>query len=221
MFCRKCGAQISEGVAFCPKCGESVVEENGKRTVGGEQIHKPILEKDNQIKKHRITGIVTVIAIVVIVVVFGINIFGGRSAKKTVKKYVEGQMEGNGEELIDLFPKELIAGICEEEGYLNKQEMSEEVEDRLQEQLEQIDEEYGEGWKYSYEIIEAEDYSIEDLRDMRQDYQEEYDIRLDIEEAKEVKIEVTTSSKDGENSTTNTMHVELIKVGNSWYINGI
>ena len=27
MFCKNCGAQLSEGAAFCPNCGTAVVKE--------------------------------------------------------------------------------------------------------------------------------------------------------------------------------------------------
>lgn len=214
MFCSKCGAQVAEGDTFCQACGQRI---DGT----GRQIHTSIPIKDNQVKKHRIIGIAAVSIIVVIVLILGMILFGGRSEKDTVKKYVEGQLEGDGKKLINLFPEELIDGICQEEGYLNKKEMIAEVNEQLEKQLERVEDTYGNGWEYSYEVIETEDYPMEDLREMRQDYQEDYGVELEIEEAKEVKIEITTSSKDGENSTTNTIWVDIIKIGNSWYISGI
>ena len=224
MFCNKCGAEIEAGNLFCQKCGEklSIMEENGQKVMeAGQQTDRLVAINDSQTKKCRRIGVVVVGIIVVIAIVLGIQLFGGRSEKSTIKRFVDGQMKGDGKELVSLFPQELINGICEEEGYLNTREMILVIEEQLQEQREQVDDTYGKGWKYSYEIVETEDYSIEDLRDMRQDYQEDYDIKLSIEAAKEVKIEITTSSKDGKNSSTSAVTIDIIKIGGSWYINGL
>lgn len=167
--------------------------------------------------KYRIIGF----AALVVIIILGIVLFGGRSEKSTIKKYVKGQMEGEAKKIVKLIPKEMVEAACEEEGYLDKKELIAELEEKLQEQLEQIDEVYGEGWKYDYEIVETEDKSVEELREMRQEYQEDYDIKLDIKEAKEAEIEITVSSKNTEDATTNTIWVDLIKIGRSWYIGGM
>ena len=226
MFCSKCGTEIEVGNKFCQKCGEKlpIIEENlqGTQEVN-HQTYRPVSINNNptSIKRPKWIGVIIVGVIVVLAIGFATNSIGGRNAKSVIKKLVEGSMEGNGKKLVDLFPQELIDGICEEEGYLNKKEMISVLDEQLQIQLEQVDDTYGKGWKYSYEIVETEDYSVDDLRELRQDYQEDYDVKLAIEEAKEVRIEITTSSKDGKNSSTSTMTVDIIKIEDSWYINGL
>lgn len=174
-------------------------------------------EKIRKIGKNRVIGI----AALVVIIILGIALFGGRSEKSTIKKCVEGQMEGKAKKVVKLLPKEMVEAACEEGGYLDKKELIAELDEEIQKQLEQIEEVYGKGWKYDYEIVEKEDKSIEELREMRQEYQEDYNVKLDIKKAKEVEIEITVSSKDKEDSTTNTIWVDLIKVGRSWYIGGM
>lgn len=168
-------------------------------------------------KKKKIAVAIVGIAVILAVVLLIKNV-AGRSYKKTVKIYVKASLSGDAEELIDLMPEEMIDKTFEEEGFLNKEEMAEELEETLEEYLDNLDDYYGKGWKYSYEIVDETDYSISELRELRMDLKEDYDIRLDIEEAKEVEVELEVTSKDGETSNTTSMGIDVIKIGNKWYI---
>lgn len=168
-------------------------------------------------KKKKIAVAIVGIAVILAAVLLIKNV-AGRSYKKTVKIYVKASLSGDAEELIDLMPEEMIDKTFEEEGFLNKEEMAEELEETLEEYLDSLDDYYGKGWKYSYEIVDETDYSISELRELRMDLKEDYDIRLDIEEAKEVEVELEVTSKDGETSNTTSMGIDVIKIGNKWYI---
>lgn len=146
----------------------------------------------------------------------GISLSGRRTLAATIAVYVEAYMEGNGKKLVSLFPDKLMDAIYSHESYLNETKIVEEIDDTLEILIEKY-EENGIDYDYLYQIIEAENYSAKDVRKLQIDYLNEYNVELDIEEAKKVEIEITII-KDWITYNPDTIWVDAIKIGDTWYI---
>lgn len=207
MYCGKCGAENDNGAKFCTTCGAVI---NGdKEKTDNENLNK------NSTSKNRKVGIVTAVVVAAVVIAVIVSLFGGRSYKSTVKKYFNASMKADAKSIVKLIPDEVIDKALQDEGY-DKEDIElflEEGEKELQKELDKIDEYIGDGWKMTYDIVETEDITGKDLKEVKEDY-EGYDI--DINAAKKVEVEVTVKAGDNENSDTTNLY--LIKVGRGWYL---
>ena len=207
MFCGKCGVKNADDAAFCSACGAKLN--------GAQPVSDSAAVAVDQSDKNRKVGIIAVAVIAVLVIALAIGLFGGRGYKATVDKFIDAQFEGDLEAIFELVPDELIDYVMEEEGYDRDEfdEFLEEGQEELQEQLDVIKAFFGDDWEVSYEILEAEDVTGDDLKDLKEDYE---DIDLKIKAAKTVEIELTF--KAGEIETSESLEISLIKVGRSWYL---
>lgn len=210
MFCGKCGTKNEDNVEFCTNCGV--------------RLNKKIVPKStavpvaNQNDKNRKVGIIAVAIAAVIVVILGVNLFGGRSYKATIEKFVDAQFDANAEAIFDLMPQKMIDYALEEDGYDSDDldYLIDELNEELQDQLDSLDSYLGEGWKITYEILDDEDVKGEDLDDIKDAYE---DADVKVSAAKSVEVELTVTSDETESS--NSLDVSLIKVGRSWYLDAM
>lgn len=207
MFCGKCGVKNADDATFCTGCGAKL---------NGGQVTKnstPVVVNSND--KNRKVGMIAVAVIAVIVIALIFTLFGGRSYKTTVEKFINAQFDADAEAIFELVPEKMIAYALEEEGYDEDEldEFIEEGNEELQDQLDYIERYLGEGWTVSYEILTVEDVTDDDLDDLKDDY-EDIDIKVSV--AKTVEVELTV--KAGETETSNSLDISLIKVGRSWYL---
>lgn len=206
MFCGKCGAENTNNAEFCKNCGARLKKEvNEKRT----------LTLPDQDGKNKRIGIIAVILLIIVLVLVGIFLFGGRSYKGTIKKYVNASFDADAKKILDLMPKKMIEYAMAEEGQdpEDLDEIIDDMNEELQDQLDYLDEYLGEGWKNSYEIADEKTIKRDDLEDIKEAYE---DADIKVSAAKEVEIEITVKADDTESS--NTMDITLIKVGRSWYL---
>ena len=207
MFCGKCGVKNADDATFCTGCGAKLneVQASFKTTT--------IVASSND--KNRKVGIIAVAVIAIVVIGIIIALFGGRSYKATVEKFVDAQFDADAEAIFELIPKEMIDYIWEEEGYNDDEfdEFIKEGNEALQNQLDYIERYLGEDWDVTYTILNTEDVTGDDLDDLKDDYE---DIDIKVSAAKVVEIELTV--KAGETETSNSLDVSVIKVGRSWYL---
>ena len=203
MFCGKCGVKNADDATFCTGCGAKLneVQASFKTTT--------IVASSND--KNRKVGIIAVAVIAIVVIGIIIALFGGRSYKATVEKFVDAQFDADAEAIFELIPKEMIDYILEEEGYNDDEfdEFIKEGNEALQNQLDYIERD----WDVTYTILNTEDVTGDDLDDLKDDYE---DIDIKVSAAKVVEIELTV--KAGETETSNSLDVSVIKVGRSWYL---
>ena len=110
----------------------------------------------------------------------------------------------------------MIEYLMEEEGFDSREEAEEELEDSIGNPKELLDNAYGDDWTYKYEIVNAEEYSSDELETLKETYQEEIpDIK--IKDAKKVTLKLTIEAEEiGEQS--NTIDLSVIKIGKKWYM---
>lgn len=202
MFCGKCGMKNMDDAAFCSGCGEKLnvdsTHDNGK--------------PENQNRK---VGMIAVAVAAVVMIALIIGLFGGRGYKATIEKFVNAQFDADVKTLFKLLPKDVVKYALEEEGYDDDEldEFMDEIEERLQDELDSIESYLDEDWSYSYEILEIKNITGDDLDDLKDEYR---DMDVKVSAAKDVEIEFTITA--GETEMDNSLDISVIKVGRSWYL---
>ncbi len=219
MFCGKCGTQNQDNAAFCKECGAQLSQ---TKAPANANARIPLQVKSRPQRKHgapkgkcRQDKKIGIIAAAVIVLIAAIVLFGGRSYKSTVNKYVKAQFNVDAAAIIRLIPDDVIDYMLEDKGY-DKDDLDdliEEANDSMQDDIDRIKSYFGEDWKFSYKIINAEDIKGDDLKDLKKDYKR---MGVNISAAKNAEVEYTV--KFGELESSNSMIFSLIKVGRSWYL---
>ena len=210
MFCGKCGAKNQDNAEFCSNCGAKL-----NKAVKPNTAAVSLPGKND---KNRKVGIIAVAAAAVVIILLGIFLFGGRSYKATIKKYINATFDADGEELFSLIPDKMVDYMLEQDGYDRRDldDIYDQIDDELEDQIDSLDSYLGEGWKADYEILFAEDIKGDELDDIKDSYE---DADVKVSAAKEVEVEFTVTMDETE--ITNSMDVSLIKVGRSWYLDFI
>ena len=164
----------------------------------------------------------TAIAAVIILILVGSFIFGGRSYKKTIDLFVKYSVsEADVKMVFDkLIPSKVIDYALEDAGQSRsdyRRDIKKANED-LQNNIKQIEKQYDVKWKnckVSYEIVDVETLKGDDLADIKELYKE--DIGLKVSGAKQVELEITIRIDD-DTEVTNSQDIDLVKVGRSWYL---
>ena len=225
MFCGNCGAQNLDDATFCCKCGEALNNNsnnnnNNNNSNYNNNYYSPAHSgvgaiPSSQIngKKNKTVGIIFVSIVALIVVIIIINLFGGRSYRSTVSKYVKASFTADGKTMVSLIPDKVLKRVCEEKD-MTKREAIEELTESLEYTLEYYDSNFDE-WSYSYKILDTENYSNEDLNDLKDDYKDEFNLKVKAAKTVTVKIIITSD----EDEISRTIEIGVVKIGNSWYIN--
>ena len=211
-FCGKCGAPLN-GEETCPNCGAKT-ESTPLVAGGAAAINSP--KKTGG--KRRIAIIAVVIAVIAIAVISGAFLLPGRSYESTVEKFVDAQFSADMESAINLMPKKFIDYQMEQDGY-DSEDFDEVVDDlngQIQDQLDSFDQHLGEGWKISHEIVDAGEIDREELERTKDAYA---DIGIKVSAAKTAEVEITITADETE--VSNTLEIPLVKVGRSWYLDGM
>lgn len=223
MFCRKCGTQNLDNAAFCKKCGAPL---NVQKKVSASittsstvKAHPQIQQKHPaQKRNHRQdkkVGMIAVTGVVVIVLIAVFALFGGRSYKSTIKQYVNAQFDVDAAAIFRLVPDDMVDYMLKDDGYDRDDfdDLIEEANDRIQRQLNSVEQYLGEDWKFTYKITNIESVKGDDLKYLKKDYRK---MGVNISAAKVAEVELTI--KVGETESSNSVEIPLIKVGRSWYL---
>lgn len=155
---------------------------------------------------------IAAVAAVLAILLLGMAVFGGRSDKSTVKKFIDATFEADGKAMIALMPAKVVKGVCEEDD-VTKKELTEILSTSLSKTLDTYDS-YYDKWDYSYEITGTKDYSEEKMESVAENYEDGYGVKPKA--GKRVSVTVTITS--GKSESTASVDLRLIKIGNSWYV---
>lgn len=207
MFCGKCGFKNADDAEFCTNCGAKLKKSAQKRVSA--------VSMAGQNARNRKVGMIAVAAAAVLIVLLGVFLFGGRSYKATIEKYVDAQFDADAKAIFDLMPEKMISYALEQDGYDSDDldDLIGDANEDLQDQLDSLDSYLGEGWKVTYEIVDEEDVRGDDLDDIKDAYE---DADVKVSAAKNIEIELTVTADETESS--NSLDVSVIKVGRSWYL---
>lgn len=204
MFCGKCGVPNDDGAQFCKNCGAPLTA-----APAADQASAPPAKQPD----HKKIGIIATAAAALLVVIILIVLLGGRSAEKTAGKFIDAIFHADGKTIVSLIPKDMVDDLFAQLGFDAKGELVDFMSEKLKGSTEYYDRAY-ENWSYSYKVIETEDYGGKALSNLSDRYKTAFD--FEVTAAKTVSVKVTIKY-DG-SSDTETLDINTIKVGGSWYI---
>lgn len=207
-FCNNCGNKLN-GEKFCTKCGARVDDVNTEPS--GTY---PIFDGHYSNTKNKglfcKIGLGAGLLVIVIALIF---IFSGRSCDGLIDDFVDASLSGDAEKIISLMPESMVDYIAKTEYDGDKEEMIYDLEDNLDRFLDKIDDSGIKTSDISYEIKDSEDMDEDDIADINKEYRR---AKLDVKEGKKIDIKVKVQM-DG-NEMSNTLSVNAVKIGRSWYL---
>ena len=181
MFCKNCGSQVPDGMAFCAACGTPVPAAAPAEAPAAAPAANPIESvKKMAGDKQGLIKLIAILAAVAIVIGLAVGLLAGGGAKKVAKKYVAAQLESDMKaqfsleagKMRDLYEKE-----CEDD------------DDRFEAMEERCDEEdidvkiknYNQYYKAAKKLNEAS---------MKEKYGKKYDVEIEVREVIDMKEKV-------------------------------
>lgn len=91
VFCENCGKEIGDNDAFCPNCGKAMQEkkimQEEKTVIDSDMKSENLNSEPKKKKSGKAIVVLGIVAIVIIVSIFAMKMFGGNSkAKEIVEK---------------------------------------------------------------------------------------------------------------------------------------
>ncbi len=212
MYCKKCGAEISNESAFCKNCGEPT----------GRTIPQTNQAASSGNKGSRKVGLVVGIIMAIAVFAALIAIFAPRTARQGPAGWdtpeeaahyaMEGLVELDGDKIIGSIPPEIL-------GQLSKSQM-ESLEKQIWIGFQGIEiskEIRGGGGdcETHFEVVSMKDYSAEDQAELQTMYQNDYAVM--VQEAAKAKVSYTATFSNGRDKD-GMETVPLVKINNKWYL---
>lgn len=102
------------------------------------------------LKNKKILGVIAIAVIIVVMALFS----GGRSYEDVVDDYCNGMLNADAKKVVSTFSDGLLQEKLRQSGCRNREELTE----MLQDNLNFIQERFGDKWYPSYQIIQANEY---------------------------------------------------------------
>ncbi len=205
--CVACGAELAPGATFCTSCGAKVgapVKAPKPPKAPGEPAPLVIPKKMLALIGAGIAGVALFIGLIMLI----ISLFGS-SKEDVIENYFEANCYADVDAAMDCYHDEMLDYLMEMSD--GEENFMEEAEDELKATLKAAEKKYGDFEDYEFEIVDEEEYDVDDLSGIILKM-----IDMDIEEAVQVEVEYTIYFEDDEIEDTTTM--VLICVDGDWYL---
>ena len=230
MFCKHCGSKINDGAAYCPICGGELgkkVADSSNRQMASDKIRNfnQVKKKKMSPKKTKKIKILAGIICIVIVAAFIGNYIYNMDCKHVVTEYMKlmADEEDYTQQAYKLLPEEyqqsMINFYKEDNDGADEAEMLEEKQKDYEDGMQLIENEYGENWKYSFEIKKVEDASRKEIREWKQSIEDsKVKFNRKIKGMKNVTVKFKLQSEDGKKNDKSNMNLVVVRLGHKWYI---
>lgn len=230
-FCGNCGAQCDDSVKICGNCGAPFAEPETNSgnilskipNIGNLDLKnlniKPEM-KDQATKIAKIAAPVAAGIVVLLILIFAI-IVPNTGAQKAVKNYFKAFQKGESATIVEFLPASASAYSDEDEN------IKDIVDSAMELSVENLNDKYGEGFKFKLKNVEKEKLDEDDLDDIRDDYDELSDM-LDVYdednsfETPEIKagykFEFELVLKGDKREKTEDCEMTMIKENGKWVI---
>ncbi len=231
MFCSKCGNQMPDGAKFCSACGavneaaqapEAPAAPQQQAAPQYNPVQPPVQPQQPKhvhaapkASSNTKVGMIAAGILAIIVVVLAVIIFGGRGPKATANQFLKGTFKGNANQIVKLMPKKQIKAMIEEDYHGDKDDMLEELDDRLDDMLDMLNES---DIKYKYKITDIDKLDRDDTEDCEDELNAAYDTNIKVKKAKVVTAEITFRNKEFDEKYEEKIEITVGKIGSSWYI---
>ena len=230
MFCKHCGNKINDGAVYCPICGGELgkkVADSSNRQMASDKIRNfnQVKKKKMSPKKTKKIKILAGIICIVIVAAFIGNYIYNMDCKHVVTEYMKlmADEEDYTQQAYKLLPEEyqqsMINFYKEDNDGADEAEMLEEKQKDYEDGMQLIENEYGENWKYSFEIKKVEDASRKEIREWKQNLEDSnVKVNRKIKGMKNVTVKFRLQSEDGEKNDKTDMDLVVVRLGHKWYM---
>ena len=231
MFCKNCGNQIPDGVAFCAACGTAAAPAAAPAAAAAA----PKADKSNLIK------LIAIVAAVAIVLGLFIGLLGGDSPKSVAKDYIEASFEGDLKKTYSLQPGKMQKMFeketdDEDEMFEMVEEYGEELDVKVKvnnfaqyykavKKITKADtkETYGKNYKLNVKVIDVKNMRNSELEAIEErydsDYYEDYVDADKIKKGKKVYVSVIVDGSEDNNSYVRTVYV--VKYKGQWKVSHV
>lgn len=237
MFCKNCGNQVPDGVAFCAACGTAVAA-----APAAAPAANPAQAAVAAVKGNKTVKLIAIVAVVAIVLGLIVGLLGGGNAKSVAKDYVKASLEGDLKEVYSLMPGKMQKYL-EKEVY-DDDEIQDQMFEGIEEQADELDinvkvknfnqyyaatkkiakaenkEAYGKNYKISIKVLETKDMRSSDLEAIQDRYDtddfEDYINADKIKKGKKVYVSVIIDGNEDNDSYVRTVYV--VKYKGQWKV---
>ena len=230
-FCNNCGQQMEDESVFCPNCGatnEAAPAAPAAKAAGNDIMAKAkdfggkvanffknyasAAMKDKKLLIVPAAAIVGVIAVILV-----ISLLFSNPYKKAIKGYIAVEFGKATEKQYEASRPKEYWDLVEDDMDMDVDEMYENYEEDNEELVEYLEEEYGDDYKVTFKIKEADKLSKKKLKDAK-DYAEAFwDVnKKDVKVGYKVKVEITI--KGDEDKDSDTVKAVVVKIDGKWYV---
>lgn len=237
MFCKNCGNQVPDGVAFCAACGTPVAA-----APAAAPAANPAQAAVAAVKGNKTVKLIAIVAVVAIVLGLIVGLLGGGSAKSVAKDYVKASFEGDLKELYSLTPgkyqkyieKEVYDDDDQQDAlFENTEKWGDELDVEVKiknfnqyykahKKISKAEnkEEYGKNYKITVKVLETKDMRSSDLEAIQDRYDtddfEDYINADKIKKGKKVYVSVIVDGNKDNYSVVRTVYV--VKYKGQWKV---
>lgn len=228
MLCKKCGCLLSDDATICKECGQKISSEDSKKfsssylSEGTSSSISASLEDPTEKKyadmerKSRMIRRIVLIVIAVVILIFILVYFLLFAGYKTpLRRYITGRESSGGSRYSKIVPNEFLDKIEEDYG-MSRPEIRKCLDSYFNTAKSKIEEDYGAGLNFSYEVKSNSEITNENnIQQLEDEFLDKYDVKVDISKASTVNIVLKTEGS--EKSTTEQNTLTFVKIGMKWY----
>lgn len=210
-FCPKCGKPFEDNASNCAFCG---AKNPAVPTTVNPKI-SDMVNKAKNLNKKNIT-IIACAALALVLVIVIISSILGNSYKKAIDNFFDFTVKCEIDKLEKLAPEDFWDKL-EKDKDIDLDEIKEELEERFDGELEELEDYYGKNLKVKYKVLEKEVMDEDDLDDLKDNLKDTYGIKKrSVQKALEVEVEATIKGRDDEDTMEQDMII--VKIDGDWYI---
>ncbi len=213
-FCMKCGYRTTDDAKKCNNCGATFP--SMRPDIKDFLPKLPTLNspkyKEMVARIGKLALPVAAVIIVILIFIFGI-VVPNTGAKGALKKYFSAIENQNVQKYIAVMPE----GEKQIYDIVEGTELEEEVEDKLKDTIESLEEKYGDKIKISLKITKVDDMTSKELKVIKSAYKLDEDLELiEIEEGVEIDFDIEYKGEDDSESGDGVAYV--IKEDGKWKV---
>ena len=240
MFRERCGQANPDEAKFCEGCGANlepvaapVVEEASApagasvagvtaAVTGAFDSAVDVVKGNDKLQKIIKIAIPIVAVILVLIILAACGVFT-HGSEKALKKLYKAMAKGDGKAIYNLTidPIELEKAIDSEYNDIDsKEDYIEEFKENAEEELDDLEDEFGNRLKTKVEIKKVTKYKKKEVKELGEYLEEHYDYEAkDLQDIRVLKAKVTIKGSEDDDSDTDEYVVAKIK--GKWYVGGV
>lgn len=247
MFCKNCGSQVPDGMAFCAACGTPVPAAAPAEAPAAAPAEAPAANPIESVKKmagdkNGLIKLIAILAAVAIVIGLAVGLLAGGGAKGAAKKYLEASDKGDLKKIYSLSVGKYQKYI-EEEVY-KKDEAQEQLFESTEKAADELnidvkvnnfsqyykakkkiakannEENYGKSYSLSIKVVDVKDMRNSELEAIQERYDNEaMEDYINPDKIKKGKKVYVRVFADGDKDTdSQIVTVYVVKYGSQWKV---